>query len=75
MAQELTDARRRHDEALPHDGGAALVHALRGLADARVRLEAEVRRSVLEFQEVSVGPGPNLVWSRFLESTYTPPHA
>ena len=58
--EELTDARRRHDEALPHDGGAALVHALRGLVDARVRLEAEVRRSVLEFQEVSVGPGPKL---------------
>ena len=30
------------------------------LVDARVRLEAEVRRSVLEFQEVSVGPGPKL---------------
>ena len=58
--EELTDARRRHDEALPHDGGAALVHALRCLVDARVRLEAEVRRSVLEFQEVSVGPGPKL---------------
>jgi hypothetical protein len=47
--EELTDARRCHDETLPHDGAAALVHALRGRVDARVRLEPEVRRSVLKF--------------------------